>query len=196
MVEWRHENLGYVEHIMKKRSGPIYLRSGGKVISLVEEIKAREIRLPILRARLQQFVPSALYVIDEKGVERIGFKNTGVWGHLVMRPGRLTTYHANSANKERQSPQGAWVFGKPRAVGNKTLIPVRSVLHISEPGSLTGSSAVPTTSARRIAMIEVSGGKVRVQPTPGSIPVGVIVILAAYNVYWLAKAVHKRRGRR
>jgi|GEM_PF-3408963 len=196
MVEWRHENLGYVEHIMKKRSGPVYLRSGGKVISLVEEIEAREIRLPTLRARLRQLVPTALYVIDERGVERIGFRSIGIWGHLAMRLGRFAIYNSNSASKERQPPQRLSVFGKPCMVGNKTLIPVRSILHISELGPLTGSNAVLTTSARRIAMIEVRGGKVRVRPTPGSIPVGVVVFLAACNVYWLAKTAHKWRGRR
>lgn len=193
MVECRHENLGYVEHIMKKRSGPVYLRSGGKVISLVEEIEAREIRLPTLRARLQQFVPSALYVIGERGVERIGFRSIGVWGHLAMRLGRFAIYNPDSANKERQPPQRLSVFGKPRRIGDKTLIPVRSVLYISELGPLTDSSAVLTTSARRIAMIEVKGGKVRVRPTPGSIPLGAVVFLAACR---LAKTAHKWRGRR
>lgn len=173
---------------MKKRSGPIYVRSGGKVISLVEEMDTREIRLPTLRVRLRLLSPSALYVIDERGVERLGFRQAGVWSHLVMWS---IISNLSKTNKEHQSRQALSVFGKPHAIGNKTLIPVRSVLHM-EP--LTDSSAIPLSHARPVGMIEVRNGNVRVQPMSIAIPFRPVIIFLA--ACWLAKTVQRWRSRR
>src|SRR5215210_7457186 len=60
----------------RRRSSPIYVRSAGKVISLVAEIEAQELRLKVRSISLNRLSPSALYVIDEDGVARLKFRRS------------------------------------------------------------------------------------------------------------------------
>ena len=60
----------------RRRSSPIYVRSAGKVISLVAEIEAQELRLKVRSISLNRLSPSALYVIDEDGVARLKIRRS------------------------------------------------------------------------------------------------------------------------
>jgi hypothetical protein len=65
-----------VEKELKKqtrldRSGPIYIRTRSRMISLVEEARLTEYEVSGLR--LSRLRPRALFVIDEQGVHRVRF---------------------------------------------------------------------------------------------------------------------------
>ena len=80
---------------VRRRGSPIYVRSAGRVISLVEEIEEQEIRLKMSPIVLHRVSPSALYVIDEGGVRSLRFKSGMLW--LVtfavgLLPGPLQFY--------------------------------------------------------------------------------------------------------
>lgn len=65
-----------VEKELKKqtrldRSGPIYIRTRTRIISLVEEARLMEYEVSGLR--LSRLLPRALFVIDEQGVHRVRF---------------------------------------------------------------------------------------------------------------------------
>jgi hypothetical protein len=65
-----------VEKELKKqtrldRSGPIYIRTRTRIISLVEDARLMEYEVSGLR--LSRLLPRALFVIDEQGVHRVRF---------------------------------------------------------------------------------------------------------------------------
>lgn len=58
------------------RSGPIYIRTRTRVISLVEEARVTEHEVSGLR--LSRLRPRALFVIDEQGVHRVRFASANM----------------------------------------------------------------------------------------------------------------------
>ena len=60
--------------VFRQRGRPIYLSSAGRVVSLVPEARLRIVTLPSwLGLELQLLSPSALFVIDDRGVMRLSF---------------------------------------------------------------------------------------------------------------------------
>jgi hypothetical protein len=82
------------------------------------------------------------------------------------------------------------VFGEPRTVGDKTLIPVASVRRAY--GIRRGWS-----SASPVAVIEVDSQGVRVKPVINEAIIPLAgMLLAAWNVYWLLRTIREWRAHR
>jgi hypothetical protein len=81
------------------------------------------------------------------------------------------------------------VFGEPRTVGDKTIIPVASVRHAYGIGG-GWSSASP------VAVIEIDSQGVRVKPVINEAIIPLAgMLLAAWNVYWLLRTIREWRAR-
>jgi hypothetical protein len=111
----------------------------------------------------------------------------------------LTTGAEAGAEVEAGAPQPldvSAVFGKPYTAGDRTVIPVARVSYAVGSGTKGGGRAM---TARPVAVVEIGGGRVRVQQIVSPLPIilgGMLV--GAWNVYWIARAVRewsrKQRG--
>ena len=92
-----------------------------------------------------------------------------------------------------QLQQVSQVFGKPYAVGDKTLIPVSQVFL-----GLRPIHAGRVTVTKPVALVEVDQqGKVNIKAVFNSLPIAILgMLVGAWNVYWIAKTIREwRRGR-
>jgi uncharacterized spore protein YtfJ len=79
----------------------------------------------------------------------------------------------------------AAVFGEPYQAGDKVLIPVAQVAIAATP---TGEKH----ATKQVAIIEVSGGKVRIKPVRNmqALAFGVVLV-GAWHLYWILKTIRK-----
>jgi hypothetical protein len=101
---------------------------------------------------------------------------------------------AQATTEAPQPPDVSAVFGKAYTVGAKTVIPVARVSYVMGSGAKGQGKAL---TAQPVAVIEISVGRVRIQQIVNPLPIilgGMLV--GAWNVYWIARAVREWRQMR
>ncbi|HYO49176.1 MAG TPA: hypothetical protein VEW94_04940 [Chloroflexia bacterium] len=97
--------------------------------------------------------------------------------------------HSSVSQAAPQPNNVATVFGEPYQAGNKVLIPVAQVAIAATP---TGEKR----ATQPVALIEVSGGKVRIKPIRNmqALALGAVLV-GVWHLYWILKTIRRWPGR-
>ena len=154
------------------RGRPVYVQVGDDRISLVPEVVAWRIRLG-LRLSLRLVAPSAVYLIDAAGVRRLDARRRSSldlhddrevggqdspdaevrWAHLVA--------HTAAGVRPANPQEVEWVFGEPRQLGDRWIMPVSSARRLESRRGLI------KMATQRVGVFVIGEGRARVVRAPG-----------------------------
>jgi hypothetical protein len=190
--------------VLRQRGGPIYISSGGRTISLVPEAILRIIAFSWSRHELHLLSPSALFVIDDRGVERLRFTPDG--GTLAallasLAPGPLTYWWQSSSGgklpKAGRDSLVANVFGELHQKGDTTIIPVvRAHTWVRAAGAVNEDRQPTFYRVSPIGIVEVDPAGVRIKARASSLtPALGIALICAWSLYWTFRRSKEWAGR-